>query len=78
MSAKYEPTTSEIRCVSIRSEDLLAPTEMFIDSDTNIRTTVIGAVLGCIIVILLLLLAVCRGALHYLLQSRTSGVVLKR
>ena len=80
VSAKYESITSEIRCVSIRSEDLLASTETFISSDTNTRTTVIiiGAVLGCITVILLLLLAVCGGALLYLLRTRTSGVVPKR
>ena len=80
VSAKYESITSEIRCVSIRSEDLLASTETFISSDTNTRTTVIiiGAVLGCITVILLLLLAVCGVALLYLLRSRTTVMVPKR
>ena len=84
--------TTEIRCASIRSEDLLTPTDTFIISDTNVTTTVtvanisdtnmtatvVGAVLGCIIVILLVLLAVCGGALFHLLRSRTSPEVPKR
>ena len=82
VSAKYaQPRRTEIRCASIRSEDLLTPGTTII-SDTNMTATVvvIGAVLGCIIVILLVLLAVCGGALFYLLRSRTSesGVAPKR
>ena len=75
--AKYaRPGRTEISCVSIRSEDLLPPTTI---SDTNNMTaTVVGAVLGCIIVILLVLLAVCGGALFHLLQSRASSEVPKR
>ena len=63
VSAKHARNivTTEIRCVSIRSEDLLTPTDTFIISDTcaNMTATVVGTVLGCIIVILLVLLAVC-------------------
>ena len=43
--------TTDIRCASIRSEDLLTPTTI---SDTNsmiTTVTVVGAVLGCVIVI---------------------------
>ena len=82
VSAKYTRPggsiiTTEIRCASIRSEDLLTPTNI---SDTNMTTTitVVGAVLGCIIVILLVLLAVCGGALFHLLRSRASSEVPKR
>ena len=77
VSAKYTRPggsikTTEIRCASIRSEDL-PPTTI---NDTNSMTaTVVGAVLGCIIVILLVLLAVCGGAL---LRSRTSPEAPKR
>ena len=71
--------TIEIRCASIRSEVLLTPTDMFIISGTcaNMTATVymVGAVLGCIIVILLVLLAVCGGVL---LRSRTSPEAPKR
>ena len=79
VSAKYVRLTgtigtTDIRCASIRSEDLLTPTTI---SDTNMMTTVtvVGAVLGCVIVILLVLLAVCGGAL---LRSRTSPEAPKR
>ena len=77
VSAKYaRPRRTEIRCASIRSEDLLTPTDTFIISDTCAATIIIvGAVLGCIIVILLALLAVCGGAL---LRSRTSPEAPKR
>jgi hypothetical protein len=81
VSAEYGPNIiiTEIRCASIRSEELLSS---FIISDTCVdmkaTVTVVGAVLGCIIVILLVLLAVCGGALFHLLRSRTSGVVPKR
>ena len=82
VSAKYvRPTgtivTTEITCASIRSEDLLTSTDTFFISDTcaNMTATVVGAVLGCIIVILLVLLAVCGGAL---LRSRTSPEAPKR
>ena len=68
--------TTELRCASIKSEDLLPPTTI---SDTNNMTaTVVGAVLGCVIVILLVLLAVCGGALFHLVRSRTSSEVPKR
>ena len=74
VSAKStQPTnaTTDIRCASIRSEDLLPPTTI---SDTNMTATVVvGAVLGCVIVILLVLLAVCGGALFHLVRSRTSA-----
>ena len=50
----------------------------FVSSDFNMKTNVIGGVLGSIIVILLILLAICGGALLYILRSRTSGVVPKR
>lgn len=50
----------------------------FVSSDLNMKANVIGGVLGSIIVILLFLLAICGGALVYLLRSRTSGVVPKR
>ena len=73
VSTKYaRPSSTEINCASIRSEDLLPPTTI---SDTNMTATVVGAVLGCIIVILLVLLAVCGGAL---LRSRTSPEAPKR
>ena len=73
----------EIRCASIRSEDLSPPannSEMVIStcSNTNMKVAIIyivGAVLGCIIIILLLVLAVCGGAL---LRSRSSGVAHRR
>ena len=77
VSAKYAQltgaiVTTEIRCASIKSGDLLP-------SDTNNMTaTVVGAVLGCVIVILLVLLAVCGGALLRLLRSRASSEVPKR
>ena len=87
--------TTELRCASIRSEDLLPPTTI---SDTNnlmatvtvanivnisdtntTATVVVGAVLGCVIVILLVVLSVCGGALFHLLRSRTcSSEVPKR
>ena len=72
VSANYaRPSRTEISCTSIRSEDLLPPTTI---SDSNMTATVVvGAVLGCVIVILLVLLAVCGGALFHLLQSRTSS-----
>ena len=89
--AKYKrPSSTEIRCISISSEDLLTPTTItdanmlatvtvtvanISDSDV---TTVVGAVLGCIIVILLVLLVACGGALFHLLRSRTSPEVPKR
>jgi hypothetical protein len=72
-------TTDEIRCASIRSEDLLTSTNTFIISDTCANmtaTVVVGAMLGCIIVALLI--AMCGGALFHLLRSRTSGEVPKR
>ena len=93
VSAKYtRPTgaigTTDIRCASIRSEDLPPPTTI---SDTNSMTAtltvanisdsnmtatiVVGAVLSCIIIILLVLLSVCGGAL---LRSRTSPEAPKR
>jgi hypothetical protein len=76
VSAKYARSssiiTTEIRCASIRSENLLTPTI----SNTDVTATVVGAVLGCIIVALLI--AMCGGALFHLLRSRTSGVVPKR
>ena len=82
VSAKYARNivTTEIRCASIRSEDLLTTTDTFIISGTcaNMMATVyiiVGAVLSCIIVILLVLLAVCGGAL---LRSRTSPEAPKR
>ena len=82
VSVNYARTTfTELRCASIRSEDLLTSTDTFIISGTcaNMMVTVyiVGAVLGCVIVILLVLLAVCGGAL---LRSRTSesGVAHKR
>ena len=73
--AKYTLfSRTEIRCASIKSEDLLPPTTI---SDTNniTATVVVSAVLGCIIVILLVLLLVCGGAL---LRSRTSPEAPKR
>ena len=76
VSAKYGSTTAEITCTSIRSEDLSAATEMLISSDSNTRTNIVGGVLGFIIVILVLVLAMCGGALFYLLRSR--GVIPKR
>ena len=79
VSAKYtQPlgttVTTDIRCASIRSEDLLPPTTI---SDINdmTATVAVSAVLGCIIVILLVLLIVCGGAL---LRSRTSPEAPKR
>ena len=80
VSANYaRPSRTEISCASIRSEDLLTPTDtcIMMISDTNMITTVVSAVLGCIIVILL---AVCGGGLFHLLRSRTSksGVAPKR
>jgi hypothetical protein len=73
-------TTTEIRCASIRSEDLLTATNRIIISDIcadmKATVTVLGAVLGCIIVVLLAL--VCGGTLFHLLRSRTSGEVPKR
>ena len=39
----------------------------FVSSDFNMKTNVIGGVLGSIIVILLILLAICGGALLYIL-----------
>ena len=77
VSAKYtQPlgtVTTDIRCASIRSEDLLPPTT--ISGTNNMTATVVGAVLGCVIVILLVLLAVCGGAL---LRSRTSPEAPKK
>jgi hypothetical protein len=89
VSARYAQTssttiTTEIRCASFRSEDLLTPTDtistfnIISDTDMTATVTVVGAVLGCIIFILLVLLAVCGGALFHLLRSRTSGAVNKR
>jgi hypothetical protein len=75
VSAKYGTTITEVRCASIRSEELFSSTNI---SDTNMAATVVGAVLGCIIIILLVLLAVCGGALFHLLRSRTSSAVNKR
>ena len=92
VSAKYtRPTgaivTTEIRCASIKSEDLLPPTIISDTnntmasatvaniSDSNMTTTLVGAVLGCIIIILLVLLLVCGGTL---LWDRTSPEALKR
>ena len=79
VSANYARNivTTEIRCASIRSEDLLTSTDTLIISGTcaNMMATVVGAVLGCVIVILLVLLAVCGGAL---LRSRTSPEAPKR
>ena len=74
VSANYARNivTTEIRCASIRSEDLLTSTDTIIISGTCANmtaTVVVGAVLGCVIVILLVLLSVCGGAL---LRSRTS------
>ena len=82
VSAKYKRsggsiTTTEIRCASIRSEDLLPPTTIS-DSNMMATVTVVGAVLGCIIVILLVLLVVCGGALFHLLRSRASSKASKR
>ena len=76
VSAKYGTTTAEITCTAIRSEDLSAPTEMLISSDSNTRANIVGGVLGFIVVILVLVLAMCGGALLYLLRSR--GVIPKR
>ena len=79
VSANYvrNIVTTDIRCASIRSEDLLTPNDMFIISGTcaNKTATVVGAVLGCVIIILLVLLSVCGGAL---LRSRTSPEAPKR
>ena len=81
VSANYARNivTTEIRCASIRSEDLLTSTDTFIISGTcaNMTATVyiVGVVLGCVIVVLLVLLAVCGGAL---LRSRTSPEAPKR
>ena len=80
VSANYvrNIVTTEIRCASIRSEDLLTSTDTFIISGTCANmtaTVVVGAVLGCAIIILLVLLAVCGGAL---LRSRTSPEAPKR
>ena len=76
----YGSYYAEERCTSI--EAMAASTEMSmplqLSSDSNIRTNIIGGVLGFIIVILLLLLAVCGGLLIYLLRSRNSGVAPKR
>ena len=82
VSAKYirshgsDIITTEISCVSSKSEDLLPPTT--IGDTNNMTATVVGAVLGCIIVILLVLLSVCGGALFHLVRSRTSSEVPKR
>ena len=96
VSAKYAQSTgaivtTEIRCASIKSGDLLpsdtnnmtasVTVDNTISDSNNIMTaTVVGAVLGCIIVILLVLLAVCGGALFHALRSRsrTSSEVPKR
>ena len=81
--------TTDIRCASIRSEDLLPPTTIsdtnnmmatvtvanISDSNMTAPVHVVGAVLGCVIVILLVLLAVCGGAL---LRSTTSSEAPKR
>ena len=80
VSANYARNivTTEIRCASIRFEDLLTSTDTFIISGTSANMTVtivVGAVLGCVIVILLVLLSVCGGAL---LRSRTSPEAPKR
>ena len=52
-----------------------AQMEMFI-SDSSMRANIVGGVLGFIIVVLVLLLVICGGALVYLLQSK--NVIPKR
>ena len=91
VSAKYRTSITEIRCASTRSEDLLTPTTISDTkfnmtatvtvaniSDSNMTTTVVGAVLSCVVVILLVLLSVCGGALFHLVRSRASSEVPKR
>ena len=83
--------TAESRCNAALIEAMAlstnaAPTEMptsdslQLSSASNMTAKVVtvGGVLGFIIVILVLLLAICGGALLYILRSRTSGVVPKR
>ena len=69
---------TDTQCTSIENATVTSavPTEAFINSDSNMRANIIGGVLGFIIVILVLLLAICGGALLYLLRSR--GVIPKR
>ena len=71
------PSSTEM----LQSDSFTSPAsnelDKFVSSDlNNMRASIIGGVLGSIIVILLLLLAMCGGALLYLLQSR--GVIPKR
>ena len=76
----YGHYVTEKRCTLIEtalSESFTSPaSNKFVSSDLNMRASIIGGVLGSIIVILLLLLAICGGALLYLLRSR--GVIPKR
>ena len=58
------PSSTQMMPTSIGSEKVIS-------SDLNMRASIIGGVLGSIIIVLLLLLAICTGALLFLLQSRS-------
>ena len=75
----YGYYNGETQCTSIGTMNVFtsaAPTEMFISSDSIMGANIVGGVLGSIIVVLVLLLAICGGALLYLLRARS--VILKR
>ncbi|MCG8620436.1 MAG: hypothetical protein MJE68_00360, partial [Proteobacteria bacterium] len=54
------------------STQMMPASEEIVGSDLNVRSNIIGGVLGSIIIILLLLLAMCGGALLFLLRSRST------
>ena len=58
------PSSTQMMPASIGSEKVVG-------SDLNMRASIVGGVLGSIIIILLLSLAMCGGALLFLLRSRS-------
>ena len=77
----YGYYTAESRCTLLEAMTNAVSTEMvkpLSSVDSNMRANIISGVLGFIITILVLLLAICGGALLYLLRSRISGVVHRR
>ena len=73
---RYGNYVAERKCTSLTTEMLQSNSLTSPVLRLNDRSGIIGGVLGSVMIILLLLLAICGGALLYMLQSKS--VILKR
>ena len=65
-----ETFTSNRNLFTTPTSIITGSSEEIAGSDINMQTNIVGGVLGSVTIILLLLLALCGGALLFLLQSR--------